>query len=58
MSQGWFKKRSQDMGTTVEADLLPVLNIMFLLIPALLLAMEFASMASIRRRAAADVCVV
>lgn len=31
----------------IVADLLPVLNIMFLLIPALLLAMEFASMASI-----------
>ncbi|MBZ5714350.1 biopolymer transporter ExbD [Nannocystis pusilla] len=32
---------------TVQADLLPVMNIMFLLIPALLLAMEFASMAQI-----------
>lgn len=31
----------------VQADLLPVMNVMFLLIPALLLAMEFASMASI-----------
>lgn len=31
----------------VPADLLPVMNIMFLLIPALLLAMEFASMAEI-----------
>jgi len=31
----------------IVANLLPVLNIMFLLIPALLLAMEFASMASI-----------
>lgn len=31
----------------VEADLLPVMNVMFLLIPALLLAMEFASMATI-----------
>ena len=31
----------------VNADLLPVMNIMFLLIPALLLAMEFASMAQI-----------
>ena len=31
----------------VQANLLPVMNIMFLLIPALLLAMEFASMASI-----------
>lgn len=33
--------------TVVQADLLPVMNIMFLLIPALLLAMEFASMAQI-----------
>lgn len=33
---------------TVQADLLPVMNIMFLLIPALLLAMEFASMAQIQ----------
>lgn len=31
----------------VEANLLPVMNIMFLLIPALLMAMEFASMAAI-----------
>jgi biopolymer transport protein ExbD len=31
----------------IEANLLPVMNIMFLLIPALLMAMEFASMASI-----------
>ncbi len=31
----------------VQANLLPVMNIMFLLIPALLLAMEFASMAAI-----------
>ncbi len=31
----------------VQADLLPVMNIMFLLIPALLMAMEFASMAQI-----------
>lgn len=47
MSHSWFKRRSNDLVTVVEADLLPVLNIMFLLIPALLLAMEFASMASI-----------
>ncbi len=47
MSQGWFKRRSGALETVIEADLLPVLNIMFLLIPALLLAMEFASMASI-----------
>lgn len=32
----------------VEADLLPVMNIMFLLIPALLMAMEFASMAQLQ----------
>jgi biopolymer transport protein ExbD len=31
----------------VQANLLPVMNIMFLLIPALLMAMEFAQMASI-----------
>lgn len=31
----------------LEANLLPVMNIMFLLIPALLMAMEFAQMASI-----------
>ncbi|MBZ5708777.1 ExbD/TolR family protein [Nannocystis pusilla] len=31
----------------IQANLLPVMNIMFLLIPALLMAMEFASMASI-----------
>ncbi len=47
MSQSWFKKKSQELNSEISADLLPVLNIMFLLIPALLLAMEFASMASI-----------
>lgn len=31
----------------IQANLLPVMNIMFLLIPALLMAMEFASMAAI-----------
>ena len=31
----------------VEADLIPVLNIMFLLIPALLLAMEVAKFSAI-----------
>jgi biopolymer transport protein ExbD len=31
----------------VEANLLPVMNVMFLMIPALLMAMEFAQMASI-----------
>jgi biopolymer transport protein ExbD len=39
------KRRPEDQ--PVNADLLPVMNIMFLLIPALLLAMEFASMAQI-----------
>ena len=38
------KKREED---EIVANLLPVMNIMFLLIPALLMAMEFASMASI-----------
>jgi biopolymer transport protein ExbD len=41
-------KRSKTLwDSVVQADLLPVMNIMFLLIPALLLAMEFASMAEI-----------
>jgi biopolymer transport protein ExbD len=39
--------RKQFEEEEVQANLLPVMNIMFLLIPALLLAMEFASMASI-----------
>ena len=43
----WLKKRTKELVAEVPADLLPVLNIMFLLIPALLLAMEFASMAVI-----------
>ncbi|MBA3549614.1 MAG: biopolymer transporter ExbD [Nannocystis sp.] len=42
-----MKKRSKDGADEVKADLLPVMNIMFLLIPALLVAMEFASMASV-----------
>lgn len=42
------KKRTSNLwDVAVSADLLPVMNIMFLLIPALLMAMEFASMASI-----------
>ena len=42
------KKRSNNLwDAVVQADLLPVMNIMFLLIPALLMAMEFASMAQI-----------
>lgn len=40
------RKKKQDEGM-IEANLLPVMNIMFLLIPALLMAMEFASMAAI-----------
>ena len=40
------RKKKQEEGM-VEANLLPVMNIMFLLIPALLMAMEFASMAAI-----------
>lgn len=47
MSQSWLKKRSQELVTAVPADLLPIMNIMFLLIPALLVAMEFAQMATI-----------
>lgn len=39
--------RRQEEEETVQADMLPVMNVMFLLIPALLLAMEFASMAQI-----------
>lgn len=43
------RKRANDLlDAVVSADLLPVMNIMFLLIPALLLAMEFASMAQIQ----------
>jgi len=47
MSQSWLRKRSRELVTAVPADLLPIMNIMFLLIPALLLAMEFATMATI-----------
>jgi biopolymer transport protein ExbD len=39
------KKKIKD--EVIEANVLPVMNIMFLLIPALLLAMEVASMAAI-----------
>lgn len=39
--------RREQEEETVQADMLPVMNVMFLLIPALLLAMEFASMAQI-----------
>lgn len=42
-----MSKRRPDDEEPVQADLLPVMNVMFLLIPALLLAMEFASMAQI-----------
>ena len=41
------RKRKKNQEAEVEANLLPVMNIMFLLIPALLMAMEFASMAAI-----------
>lgn len=41
------KPKKRGVGKVVEANLLPVMNIMFLLIPALLMAMEFASMAAI-----------
>lgn len=41
------KKKSKGITDAIEANLLPVMNIMFLLIPALLMAMEFASMAAI-----------
>lgn len=47
MFPGMRKKRSDVTDEAPSADLLPVMNIMFLLIPALLLAMEFASMAQI-----------
>jgi biopolymer transport protein ExbD len=40
------KKKKMDEGT-VEANLIPVLNVMFLLIPALLLAMEVARFAAV-----------
>lgn len=44
-----MKKRGSNLwDAVVQADLLPVMNIMFLLIPALLMAMEFASMAQIQ----------
>jgi len=41
------RKKSDDDVEVEEANVLPVMNIMFLLIPALLLAMEVASMAAI-----------
>ena len=41
------RKRKKEEEAEVEANLLPVMNIMFLLIPALLLAMEIAAMAAI-----------
>jgi biopolymer transport protein ExbD len=41
------KKRKAAEEAEVKANMLPVMNIMFLLIPALLMAMEFASMAAI-----------
>ncbi|MCA9690100.1 MAG: biopolymer transporter ExbD [Nannocystaceae bacterium] len=41
------KSKRDGSDDTVEANLIPIMNIMFLMIPALLLAMEFASMAGI-----------
>ena len=41
------RKKKKTEEAEVEANLLPVMNIMFLLIPALLLAMEIAAMAAI-----------
>ena len=41
------RRKKQEIEGEVEANLLPVMNIMFLLIPALLLAMEIAAMAAI-----------
>jgi hypothetical protein len=41
------RPRSPEEATISEANVLPVMNIMFLLIPALLLAMEVASMAAV-----------
>lgn len=41
------RKKTDREDAEVEANLVPIMNIMFLLIPALLLAMEFASMAAI-----------
>ncbi|MCA9636234.1 MAG: biopolymer transporter ExbD [Myxococcales bacterium] len=42
------RRKKEDGAGAVEANLLPVMNIMFLLIPALLMAMEFAQMAAIQ----------
>ncbi|MCB9569888.1 MAG: biopolymer transporter ExbD [Myxococcales bacterium] len=41
------RRKKKEEEKVIEANLLPVMNIMFLLIPALLMAMEFASMAAI-----------
>lgn len=41
------RPRNKEEETISEANVLPVMNIMFLLIPALLLAMEVASMAAV-----------
>jgi biopolymer transport protein ExbD len=42
-----MKKAKRSLQRVEEANVLPVMNVMFLLIPALLLAMEVASMAAI-----------
>ncbi len=43
-----FKRRKRDDDSEVEANLIPVLSCLFLLIPALLLAMEVAPFTSVR----------
>lgn len=42
-----MRKRSKFQEQEIAADLLPVMNVMFLMIPLLLAAMEYASMSSI-----------
>lgn len=42
-----MRRRKKFEGVEIEADLLPVMNVMFLLIPLLLSVMEYASMSSI-----------
>ena len=41
------RRKKKQMEEEVEANLIPIMNIMFLLIPALLLAMEVASFAAV-----------
>ncbi|PCC74197.1 Biopolymer transport protein ExbD/TolR [Nannocystis exedens] len=42
-----MRKRAKFVEEEIVADLLPVMNVMFLLVPLLLQAMEFATMASV-----------